>query len=425
LIALLSLAFLGLITVGVPIVFAMLASMVIAIGFGSSFPLAFVSQHLGTGIETFSFLAIPMFVLAGSIMEETGISLRLANLARGLVGHVPGGLAHAVVVTDIFFSGLSGSTLADASAVASLTYPNLRDSGYTRGRATAIIVAAAAIGVLFPPCLTMVIIGSLLGISITSLFLSGLLPGLLMAFALMVLIYFQARRGILPGVELQFSWWRLWVEFRSSLIALLMPVILFGGIFGGVFTPTEAAAVAVAYALIVGLLLGQLTPAKIYAIFERTAVTTGAIGLLIGASSGVSALLSLSGEPVILVGLINDFTRQPLVFLIISNIIFMIFGALLDGVPALLLFLPMLMPTSKSLGIDPLHFALTAIASLGVGVIIPPVGIMLLVVCSITKASIGEVARVMAPYFAILCFCLLLIMAFPSFVLFLPRTLGY
>jgi C4-dicarboxylate transporter DctM subunit len=424
-IALLSLSFFGLILIGLPIVFAMLAATLIALGLGSSLPLAFVSQHLGTGIETFSFLAIPMFILAGTIMEDTGISLRLANLARALVGHIPGGLAHTVVVTDIFFSGLSGSTLADASAVASLCYPNLRDSGYTRGRGTAIIVGAAAIGVLFPPCLPMVIIGSLLGLSITSLFLSGLVPGLMMGCALMVLLYVQARRGTLPLAEERFSGRRLWVEFRSSIVALLMPVILFGGIFGGIVTPTEAAAVAVAYALLVGLLLRQLTLARIYSIFERTAVTTGAIGLLLGASSGVSALLSLSGEPIVIVGLINAFTRQPLVFLIISNIVFMVFGALLDGVPSLLLFLPMLMPAARSLGIDPLHFALTSIASLGIGVIIPPIGIMLLVVCSITKANVGEVARVMAPYFAILCFCLLLIMAFPALVLTLPRSLGY
>jgi C4-dicarboxylate transporter DctM subunit len=421
----LSFAFVLLFLLGVPIVFAMLAAAMGALTFAGSIPTEIIAQRAVNGLDNFTFLAIPMFVLAGAIMEESGIAARLSRLAEALVGHIPGGLGHAVVVTDIFFSGMSGSTLADASAVASLTYPGLRQSGYSQARATAIISAIGSIGILFPPCLTMVIVGALLGMSITALFLAGLVPGLLMAVAIMVMIYVQARNGTLPRAQLEFSWWKLWVAFRESIIALLMPVIMFGGIFGGMFSPTEAAAVAVLYALAAGVLMRSLKFSEIGRIFVRTAITTATIGLLLGAAAGFSTLLSLQMVPSSIAELMRQLPQSPLIFLIVANIIFVVFGALLDGVAALLLFLPILMPAGRALGIDPLHFALTSIASLGLGVIIPPIGIMLLVICAITKSSVGEVGRLMMPYIALRAFLILVIILVPWFVLALPRGLGF
>jgi len=424
-IAILTGGFVLLFLAGIPIVFAMLAAGIGALIFSGGMPVELIVQRAVNGLDNFTFLAIPMFVLAGTIMEETGIAARLCRLAEAMVGHIPGGLGHAVVVTDIFFSGMSGSTLADASAVASLTYPGLRQSGYSQARATAMISAVGSIGILFPPCLTMVIVGALMGMSITALFLAGLIPGLLMAAGMMVLIYLQARRGTLPRAQRKFSWRELWIAFRQSIVALLMPVIMFGGIFGGIFSPTEAAAVAVLYALVIGIVMRSLSFAEIGRIFVRTAITTATIGLLLGAASGFSTLLSLEMVPSSIAELMRYLPESPLIFLIVSNIIFVIFGALLDGVAALLLFLPILMPAARELGIDPLHFALTSIASLGLGVIIPPIGIMLLVICAVTKAPVGAVGRLMTPYVALRALSIAVIIIVPWFVLVLPRALGF
>jgi C4-dicarboxylate transporter, DctM subunit len=205
-----------------------------------------------------------------------------------------------------------------------------------------------------------------------------------------------------------------------------MPAIIFGGIFGGVFSPTEAAAVAVLYAFVVGFFFyRKITLKQTWHLLVQTGLTTAAIGFVLAAAIVISTLMGLQGIPATIVHYVSEVTSQPLVFLVLANIIFLIFGALLDGIPALLLFLPILMPAAKTFGIDPLHFALTAIASLGVGIILPPLGIMLLIICAITKAPVMQVSRQMMPYFAILCFCLLCIIAVPWFVLVVPRAFGY
>jgi len=331
-----------------------------------------------------------------------------------------------VVVSEIFFSGISGSSLADASAIGSLTFPSLRDSGYHPARATAIIAASCAMGILIPPCLTMVILGALAGVSVSALFIAGFLPGFLMGLALMVLIYVQARKGLVPGGERRASRAETWDAVKASVLPLLMPVIIFGGILGGVFSPTEASAVAVLYALALGMVVyRKITWRKLLEIFVQTAVITGAIGLILGAAAVFAWLLALQGMPAAVAAAVTRLSTNRVVFLVGANLIFMFFGAVLDGIPALILFVPILMPVSNALGIDPLHFTLLSVASLGIGLIIPPVGIMLLVICSITRTPVGEVAQAMVSYLLILAVCLLAIIAVPWVVLVLPRALGF
>jgi C4-dicarboxylate transporter DctM subunit len=388
-------------------------------------PFALIAQRVGAGVENFTYLAIPLFILAGSIMEESGISTRLVGLARALVGHIRGGMGQVVIVSEIFFSGISGASLSDASAIGSLMYPTLRKSGYERGRAVALIAAACAMGILIPPCLTMVVLGALAGVSVGALFVAGFLPGLVMAFALMLLVYIQARRGLLPGGEPRVSWGDTWRAFRAAVIPLMLPVIIFGGILGGVFSPTEAASIAVLYALVVAVCVyRELSAAALYRILVQTATITGAIGLVLGAAAAFTSLLAFSGVPAQVASAVTGLSRNPIVFLVAANLIFMLFGAILDGIPALLLFVPILMPVSNQLGIDPLHFTLVAVASLGIGLILPPIGILLLVICSITQVPLGEVSRAMWPYLVILGVCLLFIIAVPSVVLVLPRAFG-
>lgn len=424
-IAVLCIAFAVLLCLSVPIAFAMLTATALAMAVGGSLPYALIAQRVGAGVENFTYLAIPLFILAGVIMEHSGISMRLVALARALVGHIRGGMGQVVIVSEIFFSGISGASLSDASAIGSLMYPTLKQSGYDPGRAVAIIAAACAMGILIPPCLTMVVLGALAGVSVAALFVAGFLPGLLMALALMVFVYFQARRGLLPGGLEKASWRETWKAFKGSVLALMLPVIIFGGILGGVFSPTEAAAVAVLYALVVALFVyRELTWKSLYKLLVETAVITGAIGLILGAATGFTSILALEGAPAEVGNLVSSVSTSPIVFMIAANLIFIFFGAILDGIPALLLFIPILMPVASSLGIDPLHFTLVSVASLGVGLVIPPIGIMLLVICSITRTPLSVVARAMLPYLVILGACLLFIIAVPSVVLVLPRAVG-
>jgi tripartite ATP-independent transporter DctM subunit len=425
LITALCLTFIAAVLLGIPIAFAMLAATAAAMLVEGTLPFALIAQRVGAGVENFTYLAIPLFILAGSIMEESGISTRLVGLARALVGHIRGGMGQVVIVSEIFFSGISGASLSDASAIGSLMYPTLRKSGYERGRAVALIAAACAMGILIPPCLTMVVLGALAGVSVGALFVAGFLPGLVMAFALMLLVYVQARRGLLPGGEPRVNWGDTWRAFRAAIIPLMLPVIIFGGILGGVFSPTEAASIAVLYALVVAVFVyRELSAAALYRILVQTATITGAIGLVLGAAAAFTSLLALSGVPAQVASAVTSLSRNPIVFLVAANLIFMLFGAILDGIPALLLFVPILMPVSNQLGIDPLHFTLVAVASLGIGLILPPIGILLLVICSITQAPLGEVSRAMWPYLVILGVCLLFIIAVPSVVLVLPRAFG-
>ncbi|MGE0314339.1 MAG: TRAP transporter large permease [Lautropia sp.] len=423
--ALLCVSFVAMIGLGVPIAFAMLGATSLAMAVGGTIPLAMVAQRVGAGVDNFTYLAIPLFVLAGSIMEQSGISTRLVALARALVGHLHGGMGQVVIVSEVFFSGISGASLSDASAIGSIMYPTLTKAGYEQGRAVALIAAACAMGILIPPCLTMVVLGAIAGVSVGALFIAGLLPGLLMALALMALVYYQSRRGLLPAGEVRATRAELWVALRRAIVPLMLPVIIFGGILGGVFSPTEAAAVAVAYAFVVAALLyREISLAAMYRILVQTATISGAIGLVLGAAAAFATLLALDGIPGQVADWVIGLSRNPLVFLIVANLIFIVFGAILDGIPALLLFIPILLPVANTLGIDPLHFTLVSIASLGVGLIVPPIGIMLLVICSITGAPLASVSRAMGPYLVILAGCLLLMIALPSVVLVLPRMFG-
>ena len=415
-------AFVALLVCGVPIAFAMLGATAAALLTPDAMPLAMIAQRVAAGIDNFTYLAIPLFVLAGAIMEHSGISTRLVDFARALVGHIHGGMGQVVVVSELFFSGISGASLSDASAIGSIMYPALIRSGWEPGRAVALIAAACAMGILIPPCLTMVVLGALAGVSVGALFVAGFLPGLLMAVALMGLVYLQARRGRLPVGGRRAARGELWQAFRASLLPLMLPVIILGGILFGVFSPTEAAAVAVFYALGVSAVYRELSLAKLYRILVDTAAVTGAIGLVLGAAAAFASLLAIEGIPAEVARVVVGASRNPVVFLILANALFMLFGALLDGIPALLLFVPILLPIATRLGIDPLHFTLVSVAALGIGLIVPPIGIMLLVICSVTGVRLAPVARAMWPYLAILVACLLIMIAVPWVVLVLPRA---
>ena len=417
--------FAGLLLIGVPIGF----SLIIASVFGLwmlNIPLMQLIQGLYSGINSFPFLAVPFFIIAGSLMETGGISLRLVNLCRGMLGHVRGGLGMAVVVSEVLFSGISGSAVADASAIGSTMLPAMKRAGYSVEHSVSIVTASAGMGVLIPPCLSMIVLASIADLSVAALFLSGFLPGFFQAVALMALIYYQARKGILPGGEEAFSIRRLAKASRHAIIPMIMPVIIFGGIFSGAATATEVAVLAVVYALIVGLVIyREFKISDIPKMLVDMALIVGSVTMVVGGAMLFAWLLTVQHVPEILRGLILPLSSNPYIFLVIANLAFMLLGAVIEPLPALLILYPILFPVAKGLLIHPLHFALLAIASTAIGSVLPPIGILLIVTSSIGKTSLSSVSMPMLPYVAILFATLLVIMFNPWLVLLLPKLLYY
>jgi C4-dicarboxylate transporter DctM subunit len=409
--------------VNVPVAFSMTLACILALLWQGAIPISTVTLKLYSGIDTFPFLAIPLFILAGGFMEQGGISQRLIQFAKNLVGHIRGGLGFVVVVAEIFFSGISGSSIADASAIGSLLLPSMAKAGYTPPRAAAIVAAATGMGMLIPPCLNMVVLGAMANISIAGLFMGGFLPGFLMAATLMIVIYIQSVKGILPGAEGKRASLRsIMASFRDSVIPLMMPVIIFGGIFSGIFTATEAASVATIYAFIVSVFVyKEITLKDVEKTLVDTAILTGVVCLLVGAASGFSWILATHQVPNILGNFIGSVSEGRAVFLILTIALFLFFGMILDGLPAILIFFPILYPIAISLGIHPIHFGVLVIAVVGISNVAPPIGLCLVIICSLARISLTDTIRPLIPYISILVIDLVVIAFWPWLILFLPN----
>ena len=412
-----------LLTLNVPVAFSMILACIAALWWQGTVPILTVTMKLYSGIDTFPFLAIPLFILAGGLMEQGGISARLVRLATNLVGHIRGGLGFVVVVSEIFFSGISGSSVADASAIGSLLLPSMVRAGYTAAQATAIVAAATGMGMMIPPCLNMVVLGAVANISIAGLFMGGFLPGFLMALTLMVIIYIQSSRGTLPGItSAKPTLQEVLASMRESVIPLMTPVIIFGGIFAGVFTATEAAAVATVYAFIVSFFIyKEIGTKELYKILVDTAVMTGVVSLLVGAATGFSWILATYQVPRAIGDLITAIGGGQYVFLLLTIVVIFVFGMILDGLPAILIFYPILMPIASSLGVHPLHYGVLVIAVVGIAIVAPPIGLCLVILCSLAKIKLTETIGPLIPYISILIADLVIIAFWPWLVLILPQ----
>jgi tripartite ATP-independent transporter DctM subunit len=411
-----------LLVINVPVAFSMTLACILALFWQGAIPVSTVTLKLYSGIDTFPFLAIPLFILAGGFMEQGGISQRLVLFARNLVGHIKGGLGFVVVVSEIFFSGISGSSIADASAIGSLLLPSMAKAGYPPPRAAAIVAAATGMGMMIPPCLNMVVLGAMANISIAGLFMGGFLPGFLMAVTLMIIIYYQSSKGILPGAEGKRASFRaILASFKDSVIPLMMPVIIFGGIFSGVFTATEAASVATVYAFIVSFFIyREITWKDMGKILVDTAVLTGTVCLLVGAATGFSWILATHQVPNALGSFIGSVSEGRVIFLLLTIAVFLFFGMILDGLPAILIFFPILYPIAQSMGLHPLHFGVLVIAVVGISIIAPPIGLCLVIICSLAKIKLTDTIRPLIPYTLILVGDLVVIAFWPWLILFLP-----
>ena len=417
------LAFAAFVALAVPIGFALGGGAAIGLWLMEGVPLDIVASRTFGAIDSFTFLAIPFFILAGELMETGGISRRLIVFASSMVGHIKGGLGNVVVLAMMLFSGISGSTNADAAAVGSVMIPSMKERGYSGARAGAIVAAAAGMGILVPPCLTMVVYGSVTNTSVAALFAAGFLPAFAMAGALLVHLRLQGGDGAVP--EPRVSWRGRGRALVDALWALLLPAIIFGGILGGIFTPTEAAVVAAAYAMLAGgLLYREITLAFFWRALVRTGVTTGAVMLMVAGANILAWLMTVEQVPQSLAALIAAVGGGKLGFMLFSVVVFLVIFALLDGIPGMLMLVPVFVPIARELGIDLLHYGIVMTSVMGIALFMPPIGVGLYIVLGMSGASLGEMSRHLLPYLATMLLVTLLIAFVPALVFLLPDVLG-
>lgn len=422
--ATLLIVFTVLVIVGMPIAFAIgVASISVILLEGQS--LNVVTHYMFSGVDSFLLVAIPMFVLAGNIMLHSGMTRNLTDFADLFVGRLHGGLGHTNVAGSLFFSGVTGSATADTTAIGSIMIPAMSEKGYGRAYATAITVASSVIGPIIPPSLTFIIYALAVGdVSIGALFIAGIGPGLLTCIALMIMNHIISRRRGYPRRERKYTRSEVLSITRKSLIVLVMPIGIAYGVISGVYTATEAAAVAAAYALLVGLMLRRLDLRSLPSLFYGAARTSSIMFLLLATSSLLSYILSIQGAPLKIASLLQGFTENPLVFLLILNIVLLLIGLVLDLFPAILIFGPIFAPIASQYGVDPLHFGVVFCVNLILGLNTPPVGSGLFVGASIGNVKIEELIKEIMPFFLMQLVVLGLITYIPALTTALPRYVG-
>jgi len=389
-------------------------------------PLALIAQRMFTGIDSFPLMAVPFFVLAGELMNRGGTTERLIDFANVLVGRIRGGLAHTNIVASMFFGGISGSAVADTSAMGTILVPGMVQKGYDKGFSAAVTAASSTMGPIIPPSIFMVIMGVTTGVSIGGLFAAGFIPGLILGLSMMGLSYYLALRRNYPRDDTPFSLARLGRSFKSAGPALLAPLIILGGILGGVFTPTEAAVVAVFYALLVGLFVyRELKWADLIDILISSGVTTAVLLLIIATANIFAWVLTAQQIPQHIAQAMLGLTQDPYLILLLINVFLIFIGMFLEGGAAIIILAPTLMTVAQAVGIHPLHFAFVMVINIVVGLLTPPLGVCLFVVCGVTDYPLSKVTRAVLPFLALEFSVLLLVTYFPPIVMLVPRWLGY
>jgi tripartite ATP-independent transporter DctM subunit len=385
--------------------------------------LAILPQQIFSKIDVFALMAMPLFILAGEIMNRGGVTRALIDLSMALVGRLRGGLGHVNIMTSVFFAGISGSAVADAAALSNTLVPAMRERGYTASYAGAITAASSIIGPIVPPSIILIFYGALMGTSVTALFLAGIIPGLLLAAALFAVNAFYAWRDDHPKLSREEAP-PLFATLLRSAPALLLPIIIVGGIVLGWMTPTEAAAVAVFTALAAGAFYEGLTAEGVFASLKRTATLSGSIFMIITAIAALGHLGALERLPEAIATTVADLGLGPLEYIILLNVIFLVAGMVLDVPVALALLVPLLAPVALAQGADPVHLGIVLCFNLCIGLVTPPLGGCLLVVSAVTKTNYWRLARAVLPFVAVEVVVLAALVAFPEISLWLPRAFG-
>jgi tripartite ATP-independent transporter DctM subunit len=424
----LGLVFAVLLFAGVPISFAIGSAAVAALlmSLDPAAATTVIAQRMASGLDSFALLAIPFFILAGQLMNRGGIARRLIDLAKVVVGRLPGGLAYVNILGSMLFGSISGSAVAAAAAIGGVMSPLMKREGYNREFAAAVNIAAAPIGLLIPPSNIMVVYSLASGgVSIAALFLAGYVPGILLGLALMSVAGIIAkRRGYPVGEKVGFGQgMRILI---AALPSLLLVAIVMGGIVLGWFTPTEASAIAVAYAFVLSVVIyREIKWQDLPRLLTDSAATTAIVLLLVGTSMGMSWVMSSANIPQAITDALLSITQNKILVLLIINILILVVGTFMDMTPAVLIFTPILLPVVMKFGITPLHFGLVLIFNLCIGLCTPPVGNCLFVGCGVAETTIARVWRPLMPFFFAMFFVLMLVTYWPALSLALPKALGF
>ncbi|TXL65428.1 TRAP transporter large permease [Zeimonas arvi] len=415
-------SFAVLLLAGLPIAIAMMGSSLLVILI-EGIPLSVVAQRVITGVQSFPLLAIPLFTLAGTLMNESGISERLFAFTRAFVGHIRGGLAQTAVVGNIFLSGISGSSVADCAATSRVFVPQLARAGYSQGFAAALCAACATLGPIIPPSILMVIYAWQANISLGDLFWAGVIPGLVMAAGMLAVTGWIASRRNYPKDD-GFSLDRLWSGFKGALWALLMPVLILVGFRMGVFTATEIAGVAAAYSLLVGMFVYRTVKlSQLPRILLVTARETAVILLIVAGAAPFSWILGIEQAPQMIAQALQAATDSPWVVLLLLNAVLLLLGCFMETIAIMIILVPILIPVLTHFGIDLTHFGIVLLINLTIGQLTPPIGVLLFVSSSVTKVRLGEVIREVWPYVGILIAALLVLTYVPALSLWLPGAM--
>ncbi|MFQ1015116.1 TRAP transporter large permease [Avibacterium paragallinarum] len=402
--------------IGVPVALAMLLSASFMLFKMDMFDTQLIAENFVMGTNNFPLMAIPFFMLTGEIMKHGGISERIINFAMSIVGHIKGGLGYVVIISGLIFAGLSGSAVADTAALGAILIPMMVARKYDISRSTGLICAAGIISVVIPPSIPMIIYGITAGASITKLFMGGAVPGLLMVIGLWAVWKFLYRNETSSVKEKQSTQQR-WLAFKKAFLPLLLPVIIIVGLRGGIFTPTEAGVVAAIYAAIISILYKELNVNKIQEIFLNTIKTTSMV-MFVAAAAMISAFaITVAQIPMELVEFLKGVTNNPTILMLILMLFLLLVGCVMDLIPAVLIFVPVILPLLRAYHIDPTYFGIMMVINLSIGLITPPIGTVLYVGSGISKLGIGSISKGILPFLLVYIAILLLMVFFPNIVI--------
>ncbi|MGP4059085.1 TRAP transporter large permease [Halobacillus litoralis] len=404
----------------VPIGIALGLSTLATIFYTGAIPVQFLMKELVTSIDSFPLMAVPFFILAGEIMGKGGISERLFNFANALVGNKTGGFAMATIVTCMFFAAISGSGPATVAAIGGIMIPAMVRHGYDKKFATATVAAAGSIGVIIPPSIPMVIYGVVGSASIGDMFIAGIIPGFIVGFALLAWAYIYSKKQGYSGLDEPTSLKKIGKTFWDAKWALVIPVIILGGIYGGIFTPTEAAVIAVVYGIIAGLFLyRELSIKDMPKIFADSALTTATVLIIVGSATAFGRLLTIEQIPSQVANFMLSISENEIILILLITVLLLLVGCFMDTLAAIIILTPILLPIATDLGYDPIHFGIIMVVNLAIGFITPPLGVNLFVASGISGLSIEELSKAIIPYFFAMLFSLLMITFIPELSLWL------
>ncbi|SOE17514.1 tripartite ATP-independent transporter DctM subunit [Hoeflea halophila] len=417
------LAFLALFILGFPVVYAILLPSIVYI-LVEGFPLGLLAQRVTYALDSFPLVAVPVFIFVGNLMNLSGVTDRIFRFADTLVGRAPGGLAQVNIFSSLIFSGMSGAALADVGGLGKIEIEAMRKRGFSAPFSAAVTASSAVVGPIFPPSIPLIVYGSVTSVSTVQLLLAGIVPALICVALLMLTAAVLSMRHAMPRAERWPTLGEVWVSLLPALPAILAPVLMIAGMLVGLFTPTEAAAVTAVYVILISALIyGELTWAHLWNSMLATVRSTSAILIIVAAAALFGWILAVEQVPQDFAALILQLSTNPLVLLLIANLIFFIAGMFLDSTTATLLVVPVIAPPMVLAGVDPVHLGIVAIFNLMIGLLTPPMGLSLFLVCSIADISLRQLLRALAPFYVPLLLTLGVITFAPDLVLWLPSFL--